>query len=210
MFTGIVQELLHVHEIDHGADLSRLTLKMGALGDGLQLGASVAINGTCLTVTQHDADTTRFDIIKETLSTTNLGRLDVSSKVNVERSFKVGDEVGGHVVSGHVSTTASLEDLHHEGNDRVLTFKVEPHWQNYIFHKGYVALDGASLTVSSVNREASCFSVSLIPETIERTTLGLLSVGGLVNVEIDSQTQAVVDTVERVLSERQDQLSIED
>ncbi len=183
---------------------------MGALGDGLQLGASVAINGTCLTVTQHDAHTTRFDIIKETLSTTNLGRLDVSSKVNVERSFKVGDEVGGHVVSGHVSTTASLEHLHHEGNDRVLAFKVEPHWQNYIFHKGYVALDGASLTVSSVNRETSCFSVSLIPETIERTTLGLLSVGGLVNVEIDSQTQAVVDTVERVLSERQDQLSIED
>ena len=210
MFTGIVQELLHVHEIDHGADLSRLTLKMGALGDGLQLGASVAINGTCLTVTQHDASATCFDIIKETLSTTNLGRLDVSSKVNVERSFKVGDEVGGHVVSGHVSTTASLELLHHEGNDRVLTFKVEPHWQNYIFHKGYVALDGASLTVSSVNRETSCFSVSLIPETIERTTLGLLSVGGLVNVEIDSQTQAVVDTVERVLAERQDQLSIED
>jgi|TARA_Y100000991_G_scaffold193603_1_gene161743 riboflavin synthase len=210
MFTGIVQELLHVHEIDHGADLSRLTLKMGALGDGLQLGASVAINGTCLTVTQHDTSATCFDIIKETLSTTNLGRLDVSSKVNVERSFKVGDEVGGHVVSGHVSTTASLEHLHHEGNDRVLTFKVEPHWQNYIFHKGYVALDGASLTVSSVNRETSCFSVSLIPETIERTTLGLLSVGGLVNVEIDSQTQAVVDTVERVLAERQDQLSIED
>jgi riboflavin synthase len=210
MFTGIVQELLHVHEIDHGADLSRLTLKMGALGDGLQLGASVAINGTCLTVTQHDTSATCFDIIKETLSTTNLGRLDVSSKVNVERSFKVGDEVGGHVVSGHVSTTASLEHLHHEGNDRVLTFKVEPHWQNYIFHKGYVALDGASLTVSSVNRENSCFSVSLIPETIERTTLGLLSVGGLVNVEIDSQTQAVVDTVERVLAERQDQLSIKD
>jgi riboflavin synthase len=209
MFTGIVQELLPVNGIDHGADLSRLTLKMGALGDGLQLGASVAINGTCLTVTQHDADTTRFDIIKETLSTTNLGRLDVSSKVNVERSFKVGDEVGGHVVSGHVSTTATLDHLHHEGNDRVLTFKVEPRWQNYIFHKGYVALDGASLTVSSVNREASCFSVSLIPETIERTTLGLLSVGGVVNVEIDSQTQAVVDTVERVLAERQDQLSIE-
>ncbi len=209
MFTGIVQELLPVNGIDHGADLSRLTLKMGALGDGLQLGASVAINGTCLTVTQHDADTTRFDIIKETLSTTNLGRLDVSSKVNVERSFKVGDEVGGHVVSGHVSTTATLDHLHHEGNDRVLTFKVEPRWQNYIFHKGYVALDGASLTVSSVNREASCFSVSLIPETIERTTLGLLSVGELVNVEIDSQTQAVVDTVERVLAERQDQLSIE-
>jgi riboflavin synthase len=89
----------------------------------------------------------------------------------------------------------------------VLTFKVEPKWQNYIFHKGYVALDGASLTVSSVDRVASAFSVSLIPETIERTTLGMLDVGRFVNVEIDSQTQAVVDTVERVLAERQDQLT---
>ena len=207
MFTGIVQDLLEVHEIDHGADLSRLVLKMGALGEGLQLGASVAVNGTCLTVTRHDADVTYFDIIKETTNTTNLGQLVSSSKVNVERSFKVGDEVGGHVVSGHVSTTAELVELHHQGNDRVLTFKVEPKWQNYIFHKGYVALDGASLTVSSVDRVASAFSVSLIPETIERTTLGMLDVGRFVNVEIDSQTQAVVDTVERVLAERQDQLT---
>jgi riboflavin synthase len=207
MFTGIVQDLLEVHEIDHGADLSRLVLKMGALGEGLQLGASVAVNGTCLTVTRHDADATYFDIIKETTNTTNLGQLVSSSKVNVERSFKVGDEVGGHVVSGHVSTTAELVELHHQGNDRVLTFKVEPKWQNYIFHKGYVALDGASLTVSSVDRVTSAFSVSLIPETIERTTLGMLDVGRFVNVEIDSQTQAVVATVERVLAERQDQLT---
>ena len=139
------------------------------------------------------------------MDTTNLGRLDSSSRVNVERSFKVGDEVGGHVVSGHVSTTAELVKLHHQGNDRVLTFKVAPKWQNYIFHKGYVALDGASLTVSSVDRENSGFSVSLIPETIDRTTLGLISMGDVVNVEIDSQTQAVVDTVERVLADRHDQ-----
>ena len=87
----------------------------------------------------------------------------------------------------------------------MLTFKVAPKWQNYIFHKGYVALDGASLTVSSVDRENSGFSVSLIPETIDRTTLGLISMGDVVNVEIDSQTQAVVDTVERVLADRHDQ-----
>jgi riboflavin synthase len=129
--------------------------------------------------------------------------------VNVERSFKVGDEVGGHVVSGHISTTARLVDLHKAGNDRVLTFSVDPKWQNYIFHKGYVALDGASLTVSSVDRPQNCFSVSLIPETIDRTTLGAISIGGAVNVEIDSQTQAIVDTVERVLAEREQQLESE-
>ncbi|MED6342435.1 MAG: riboflavin synthase, partial [Pseudomonadota bacterium] len=108
---------------------------------------------------------------------------------------------------GHVSTTAELVRLRKEGNDRVLTFAIAPRWRNYIFHKGYVALDGASLTVSGVDREASTFSVSLIPETIDRTTLGSIQVGGLVNVEVDSQTQAIVDTVERVLAEREHPLN---
>ena len=207
MFTGIVQALVSVRAIDHGDDLSRLTLELGELGEGLQLGASVAVNGTCLTVTAHESEQTHFDIIKETLVTTNLRHLKDLTPVNVERSFKVGDEVGGHVVSGHVSTTAELVRLRKEGNDRVLTFAIAPRWQNYIFHKGYVALDGASLTVSSVDREASTFSVSLIPETIDRTTLGSIQVGGLVNVEVDSQTQAIVDTVERVLAEREHPLN---
>ncbi|MED5341421.1 MAG: riboflavin synthase subunit alpha [Pseudomonadota bacterium] len=207
MFTGIVQALVSVRAIDHGDDLSRLTLELGELGEGLQLGASVAVNGTCLTVTAHESGQTQFDIIKETLVTTNLKHLKVVTPVNVERSFKVGDEVGGHVVSGHVSTTAELVRLRKEGNDRELTFAIAPRWQNYIFHKGYVALDGASLTVSGVDREASTFSVSLIPETIDRTTLGSIQVGGLVNVEVDSQTQAIVDTVERVLAEREHPLN---
>ena len=157
MFTGIVQALVSVRAIDHGDDLSRLTLELGELGEGLQLGASVAVNGTCLTVTAHESGQTHFDIIKETLVTTNLKHLKDLTPVNVERSFKVGDEVGGHVVSGHVSTTAELVRLRKEGNDRVLTFAIAQRWQNYIFHKGYVALDGASLTVSSVDREASTF-----------------------------------------------------
>ena len=209
MFTGIVQGLIGVKAIEHKSDLSQLTLELGDLGDGLQLGASVAINGTCLTVTGHESGQTSFDIISETLATTNLNNLETATLVNVERSFKVGDEVGGHVVSGHISTTARLVDLHKVGNDRVLTFSVDPKWQNYIFHKGYVALDGASLTVSSVDRSQNCFSVSLIPETIDRTTLGAISIGGAVNVEIDSQTQAIVDTVERVLAEREQQLESE-
>ncbi len=202
MFTGIVQALVEVQTIDHGEDLSRLTLALGSLGQDLQLGASVAINGTCLTVTAHQAGLTKFDIIKETLRTTNLHGLASTAKVNVERSFKVGDEVGGHIVSGHVSTTAELVEVQHAGNDRVLTFAVAPKWLNFILHKGYVALDGASLTISNTDRANSTFSVSLIPETIERTTLGLIVIGDFVNVEIDSQTQAIVETVERVLAER--------
>lgn len=202
MFTGIVQDLVTVVGIDNEGDLTRIELNMQGLVEGIALGASVAVNGTCLTVTRFsDSGAVCFDIIAETLRTTNLGGLEIGSLVNVERSFKVGDEVGGHIVSGHITTTAELCDLHHQGNDRVLTFRIDDQWGRFILHKGYVGVDGASITVSSVNRDDSTFSISLIPETIERTTLGRLALGDLVNVEVDSQTQTIVETIERVMQD---------
>jgi riboflavin synthase len=202
MFTGIVQGLVAVIGMEDEGDLSRIEVNMGDLAEGIELGASVAVNGTCLTVTQTSGNgAVCFDIITETLRTTNLGALAIGSLVNVERSFKVGDEVGGHIVSGHITTTAELCDLHHQGNDRVLTFRIDDHWNRFILHKGYVGVDGASITVSSVNRGESTFSISLIPETIERTTLGRLALGDLVNVEVDSQTQTIVETIERVMQD---------
>ena len=204
MFTGIVQSLVAVKSIDVERDLSRIELDLGALAHGIELGASVAVNGTCLTVTRSsDTGGVCFDIIKETLDTTNLGALQTGSLVNVERSFKVGDEVGGHIVSGHVTATAALSDLRHEGHDRVLTFTLDPQWLRFVLHKGYVGVDGASITVSSVDRENNTFSISLIPETIERTTLGRLALGERVNVEVDSQTQTIVETIERVMQDPQ-------
>lgn len=202
MFTGIVQGLVTVVGVESLVDLTRIELAMGDLADAIELGASVAVNGTCLTVTRAgDNGAVCFDIIKESLKTTNLGDIGVGTKVNVERSFRVGDEVGGHIVSGHVTTTASLCGLHNDGHDRVLTFDLNPKWMKFVLHKGYVGVDGASITVSSVDREASTFSVSLIPETIERTTLGRLSLGDKVNVEVDSQTQTIVETIERVMQD---------
>ena len=202
MFTGIVQSLVAVMHVEQERDLSRIELDMGELADGIELGASVAVNGTCLTVTRSGGDgRVFFDIIKETLDTTNLGSLELGSLVNVERSFKVGDEVGGHIVSGHVTATAVLSDLRHDGHDRVLTFALAPEWLRFVLHKGYVGVDGASITVSSVDRENSTFSISLIPETIERTTLGRLVIGEHVNVEVDSQTQTIVETIERVMQD---------
>ena len=202
MFTGIVQKLAKVDSIDKQANLIRLSLDLDDLAKGLELGASVAINGVCLTVSETLRGMVYFDVIPETLETTNLNSLSSSSLVNVERSYKVGDEIGGHIVSGHVGTTAPLVKLIHEQHDRVYTFKVADSWMKYIFHKGFIAIDGASLTVSAVDRTNSTFSVSLIPETIARTTLGLIQLEDEVNIEVEAQTVSIVETVERVMAER--------
>ncbi len=203
MFTGIVQDLVTVQQIDDQGDLIKLTLDMGGMTDQLVPGASVAVNGTCLTVTGVDQGKVTFDIIVETLRTTNLQALRQGSQVNVERSFKVGDEVGGHVVSGHVTGTAELVHRHAQGHEHVLTFSLAPQWMKYVFHKGFIALDGASLTVSSVDKTQHQFQVSLIPETLARTTLGSADSGAVINVEVDAQTVTTVDTVERLFADPQ-------
>tara|TARA_A100000164_G_C21911419_1_gene775812 strand:- start:191 stop:799 length:609 start_codon:yes stop_codon:yes gene_type:complete len=202
VFTGIVQKLVKINSIDKKANLIRLGLGLDDIAEGLELGASVAINGVCLTVSEIAENLVYFDVIPETLETTNLNSLSVSSLVNVERSYKVGDEIGGHIVSGHIGTTAPLITLVHEQYDRVFTFKVADSWMKYIFHKGFIAIDGASLTVSAVDRSNSTFSVSLIPETIARTTLGLIQLKDEVNIEVEAQTVSIVETVERVMAER--------
>lgn len=204
MFTGIVQDLVPVQAIEDKGDLIHLTLDLGELTDKLALGASVAVNGTCLTVTRVDQGSATFDVITETLRTTNLGKLSVGDLVNVERSYHVGDEIGGHIISGHVTTTAPLEVKQVEGNDHVLRFGLDEQWLKYVFHKGFIGLDGASITVSSLNRDENWFEVSLIPETLARTTLGRLAHGDEINIEVDAQTVTTVDTVERVLAERAD------
>lgn len=201
MFTGIVQALVPVTDVIHSSDLSKLRLDMGALGEGVELGASVAVNGTCLTVTACEDGSLDFDVIKATLSQTNLGNLKTNDRVNVERSFKVGDEIGGHVVSGHVSGLGRLLDRRVDGHDHVLRFALGDHWQSYVFNKGFVAVDGASLTVSSIDRAENWFEISLIPETIARTTLGHLAVGASANIEVEAQTVTTVETVTRLLQD---------
>ncbi len=199
MFTGIVQGLCRICEVSDEVNLRRLTVDIGDMADGVELGASVAINGTCLTVTSEHAGQPTFDVISETLKLTNLGDLVVADLVNVERSFRVGDEIGGHILSGHISTSVVVAEVVEAQNMRDVYFRVPERWMKYLHMKGFVALDGASLTIASVNAEDCTISVSLIPETIARTTLGRIQPNARVNLEVDSQTQAVVDTVERVL-----------
>ena len=201
MFTGIVQGYCPVLRIEEEANLRRLAIELGEHAEGAELGASVAVNGTCLTVTgEEPGGVLTFDVIQETLDLTNLSDLSVGDLVNVERSFRVGDEVGGHILSGHVADTVEVVRIDQGDNLRTLYFGVPARWMKYLNHKGFVALDGASLTIASVDAEANEISVSLIPETIERTSLGRVSAGARINLEVDAQTQAIVETVERLIN----------
>ena len=200
MFTGIVQKVCAVSDVQQG-DVTRLRIALGELGAGLESGASVAVNGVCLTAVSIADGVASFDVIAQTRDATNLGRLQHGSQVNVERSFRVGDEVGGHILSGHVATTATVRDVTTAPGGTVVTASVPGPWMRYLMAKGFVALNGASLTIQELDRSAGAFSIGLIPETLARTTFGHVAVGDELNLEVDSQIQAVVDTVAALLPE---------
>jgi len=201
LFTGLVQGTADVVSFDSVGDFARLKLTFppGTLS-GILIGASVSCNGTCLTVVETAGDTASFDLIVETLRATNLGELLPGSKVNFERSARVGDEIGGHTVSGHVHVQAKIVEQVDTENNRMVMFELDSKWSKYILPKGFVAVDGCSLTVGETS--AGRFNVWLIPETIRQTVFDGKNVGSTVNIEIESQTQAIVDTIERVLAEK--------
>ncbi len=201
MFTGIVKGLGTVVSGHARPGLASFVVELPAgYADGLRIGASVAIDGVCLTAAGIDGDKVSFDAMQETLERTTVGSLVVGSRVNVERSYRVGDEVGGHVVSGHVTGTAEIVAVDAPENNHVITFRAPKEWMKYILPKGFVALDGCSLTVVDVHRADATFTVWLIPETLKITTFGFKKSGDKANLEIDSKTQAIVDTVEAYLS----------
>lgn len=208
MFTGIVQGTASLVSIEEKANFRTHVIELPSeLLPGLETGASVAHNGCCLTVTAIEGNRVSFDLIKETLRLTNLGDLQVGDVVNVERAAKFNDEIGGHLMSGHIATTAEIAKILTSENNRQVWFKVQDQsLMKYILHKGFIGIDGISLTVGEVT--ATRFCVHLIPETLERTTLGKKRLGERVNIEIDPQTQAIVDTVERVLASREIKLNI--
>lgn len=201
MYTGIVQGQCEVLSVEVADGVGTLVVDLGALAEGLELGASVSINGVCLTVTGVEGAEVVFNVIGETFASSNLGSVAAGDRVNVERSLKFGDELGGHILSGHIADTVTVAEIEADGANRTMWFDVAPPHMRYLLWKGWVALDGASLTVSRVDRNANRIAVSLIPETLARTTLGRVSVGDRVNLEIDAQTQAIVTTVEDLLSD---------
>jgi len=168
------------------------------MAGGLQTGASVAHNGCCLTVTETDGRTARFDLMAETLDKTNLGRLKAGDLVNLERAARFGDEIGGHLMSGHITATTEILRIERTEHNTTMHFALPAALKPYILPKGFVGLDGCSLTIGSVGEDSFC--VHLIPETLRRTLFGTRQAGDTVNLEIDPQTQAVVDTVGRILA----------
>jgi riboflavin synthase len=202
MFTGIVQGIASIQTMRQDDDITRLTAAFpkGALTN-VQQGASISINGCCLTVTGFSNDEASFDLVPETITRTMFHTLKDGVTVNFERSLKFGDEVGGHVLSGHVDVVAELVNVETLQESKIVTFKVPPEWTKYLFTKGYIAVQGASLTLTGVDKEQGLFTISLIPETLAKTTFGEMRVGALANIEIDRTTQVVVDTVERMMRE---------
>ncbi|MDN3554878.1 riboflavin synthase subunit alpha [Halomonas maura] len=207
MFTGIVQGTAEVVAIQEAEAFRTHVLALPpALREGLEIGASVAHNGVCLTVTAIDGERVSFDLMRETLRVTNLGELTVGDRVNLERAARFGDEIGGHAMSGHVMAMAELVEIDEAPNNRRLWFELPHALGRFLFDKGYIGVDGASLTIGEV-RQATAgqgprFCVDLIPETLARTVIVDRVPGDHVNVEIDPQTQAIVETVERVLVSR--------
>lgn len=197
MFTGIVQGIAHVESLESQPGLTTFHVKFPPEHlDNITIGASVALNGTCLTVTRQQGDCLNFDAMQETLRLTTLGDLQAGSAINFERAARIGDEIGGHLLSGHIHTTAVVDAIERPENNCVLYFRVPSFWMRYIFPKGYIAINGASLTIGEVTDDT--FNVYLIPETLRATTFSDVKVGDRINIEIDSQTQTIVDTLARM------------
>jgi riboflavin synthase alpha subunit len=185
VFTGLIAHDGRVASIegDRARGMTLIVEAPAAVADGVAAGDSVAINGVCLTVVAFDARTMRFDVVPETVDRAGFGTLRAGDRVNVELSLRVGDRLGGHFVYGHVDANASIVAKDREGQGFRLHVSLPDALMPFIVEKGYVAVDGISLTVASVDRER--FTIALIPETARRTTLGTKGPGDRVNIEVD-------------------------
>ena len=195
MFTGIVAGTSPIINVEQKDIVRSLTLNLEGFVMGLEIGASVSLDGVCMTVVSIDGNLVTFDAIEETLNRTTLGKLGVGSLVNIERSLKMGDELGGHIISGHVLTTAKILQIVNKGEGIDMMIENPPEVNHYILEKGYISIDGMSLTIGKVSEDN--FSLHIIPETLRITTIGQKNVGDYVNIEIDSRTQAIVDTIRK-------------
>lgn len=194
MFTGLVRDLGRVVELKRSPDGARLRIDT-RLAEELQLGDSVAINGVCLTATGVDGGWFDAEAMNETLSRTSLGGLAAGAPVNLELPLRVGDRLGGHLVQGHVDGLGRIAELTDDGFSRRVRIETGPELLRYVVEKGSIAVDGVSLTVVDV--QTASFTVSLIPETLERTNLGLVEVGSTVNLEVDVLAKYVEKAVRR-------------
>lgn len=190
MFTGIITDIGEIVDIEQRGDL-KARIKTGYETDGIDLGASIACDGVCLTVIALGPDWFEVEISAETVSKTNIGHnhWETGHKINLERALKVGDELGGHIVSGHVDGLAKITSIQDEGDSTRVTFAAPDHLAKFIAPKGSVALNGTSLTVNEV--EGASFGINFIPHTKQNTTWNSMQVGDAINLEIDTMARYV-------------------
>jgi riboflavin synthase len=199
MFTGIVETTGSVLAINPGSDSSRITFAAPGVLSDAQIGASIAVNGVCLTVTHFDEDSFTADLMEETLKRSALGALNLGDSVNIERAMPITGRLGGHIVQGHVDAVATVRSIETREDWTLITFDLPGDIARYVVEKGSITVSGVSLTVVKVSEPVETqpwFSVSLIPTTLKDTTLGKIGVGSVVNLEVD----ALAKYVERILA----------
>jgi riboflavin synthase len=183
MFTGLIESVGVVRSLRRAAGSAILSVAAPFADESYLFGESIAVNGACLTVVSFGAGSFQADVSPETLDCTNLAALKAGQQVNLERALRLGDRLGGHIVSGHIDAVATLTDRRNDGNAQRMTFALDPAFNRFLVVKGSVAIDGISLTVNSVDVDS--FSVAIIPHSLQNTTLATMRIGQRVNIETD-------------------------
>ena len=201
MFTGIVQGTGTIIDINKNNSVLNLNIKAPQpIAKKLTIGDSLALDGVCLTVTRISDVNVSFDVVNETQNRTIISNYDKNSVINLETSLEFGQQVGGHLVSGHVQTLGTIKEVEIDGDAKNILFEIPDGYCKYIFEKGYIAINGCSLTIGKVVKNT--FYAHLIPETLRATNLDNLIYGNRVNLELDQNTVTIVDTTERILGNK--------
>ena len=202
MFTGIIQFCTQPYDIIRRGDIIELVFQVSRdFVRGLQRGYSISVDGVCLTVSAIKDNKISFQVVPETLKKTTLGQITDNDCVNLERSLKMGGEIGGHILNGHIVGTVTIAKIVRKSVNYYLTVTIPQQWKKFFYEKGFVALNGVSLTIAQWQLETSLLTVALIPETLAQTNLGSKKVGDFCNLEIDSTTRILVETAEKFLSQ---------
>ncbi len=201
MFTGIIEAVCTVKSVHQSENAMLLSIDLGELADDDRIGDSIAINGVCLTIARLEGKIATFDLSAETLAKSTLGKLKPSSQVNVERAVKATDRFGGHFVQGHIDGKAAIKAIDKRGQFADMKFAAKTDLLDQMVVKGSVAVDGISLTIASMDQNS--FSVALIPETLNKTTLSRVKIGDEVNIETDIIVKTIKKQLEKILPQKQ-------
>ena len=201
MFSGIVQTVGKIESIKDKNHIKTIRIEThGNYLEDIAIGQSVSIDGVCLSLVKKNNEYCEFEAVEETINRTTLGRYKEGTKVNLEKSLTFGDTVGGHFVSGHIHTRGRIVEVELVGESKNILVEIEEKWIKYLTEKGYISVNGASITIGKVSKNT--FYVHLIPETLKTTNLDELIYDNYVNLEFDQATIAIVDTTERLINQK--------